>query len=67
MIRTVITCDVCERAIDKGDVSAFFVVVERDGIFVGRFADGQTWDDRPAHICGEACLHKLLSRLLPNL
>ncbi len=67
MIRTVITCDVCERKIDKDDATAL-VFIEGGGKEICIRRRVATEDYLViTDICGEACLHKHLSRLLPNL
>ncbi len=65
MIRTVITCDVCAREIGRDDRAALIVSNSPLCICIERLWNSEL--SQPSHICGEACLHKHLSRLLPNL
>ncbi len=64
--KSVIVCDECGHEIVRDDPGAFGVAQPDRAIRIARVNDYRFYPD-DAHICGEACLHVFLSRLLPNL
>ncbi len=63
--RTVINCDVCGTEIRRDDDRALVVTGPTCRISFESMQYASL--EVRQHLCGEACAHRILSRLLPNL